>query len=230
MPTKAKQITLKELETQTKGKDYVPQTAGLKQGSKGDDVDRLHRYLSTFGYMESPIRSAFGVAVGKAAVPAPKSNVFDENTAQALKHFQEFNHLPVTGKLDEATLALMSKPRCGFPDTHPDVADFVLQGNKWTKNALTYGFQNFSPDLTQTQIRSAIQQALAQWSAVTPLTFTEVPFASTPDMVIRFVAGNHGDGSPFDGPAAFWHMVSIHPRTVGPLLATYISTKPKPGP
>ncbi|MCX6630732.1 MAG: matrixin family metalloprotease, partial [Candidatus Solibacter sp.] len=80
-------------------------------------------------------------------------------------------------------------------------ADFVLQGNKWTKTALTYGFQNFTPDLTQAQIRGAIQQALAQWSAVTPLTFSEVPFASTPDMVIRFVAGDHGDGSPFDGPS-----------------------------
>jgi peptidoglycan hydrolase-like protein with peptidoglycan-binding domain len=204
MPTKPKKVTLAELETLTKGKDYVPQTAGMKQGSKGDDVACLQRYLSTFGYTESATLSEFGVAAEKIAVPVPESGVFDEKTEQALKNFQKFNNLQVTGELDEATLALMSKPRCGFPDTRRKfVADFVLQGNKWTTNALTYGFQNFSTDLTQAQIRNAIQQALTKWSAVTPLTFTEVPFVITspPHIVIRFVTGNHGDGSSFDGPS-----------------------------
>lgn len=35
---------------------------------------------------------------------APKSGFFDENTSQALKRFQEFNQLPITGELDGATL------------------------------------------------------------------------------------------------------------------------------
>lgn len=90
----------------------------------------------------------------------------------------------------------MSRPRCGFPDT----ADFTLQGSKWTRTALTYGFQNFSTDLTQAQVRTAISQALGVWSAVTPLTFTEIAFAANPDIKISFVSGNHGDGSNFDGP------------------------------
>lgn len=196
MPTKAKTMSLAELQTLTKNKDYVPQAAGLKQGSKGDDVDRLQRYLSDFGYTESQTRSTFGVTTEKAAVSAPKSGVFDEDTAEALKRFQEFNHVPVTGELDEATLALMFRPRCGFPD----LAEFTLEGRKWTKTALTYAYSEFTPDLTQAQIRSAISQALNLWAAVTPLTFTEVSLASGPDLVIRFVAGNHGDGSNFDGP------------------------------
>ena len=197
MATKPKQISLAEVEELTRDKDYVPKAAGLKVGSKGADVERLQRYLGAFGYTdsESAVRTAFGVAVEKGAVPAPEHGRFDENTAQALKHFQKFNQLPVTGELDEATLKKMAQPRCGFPDT----AEFTLEGRKWTTTALTYGYNELTPDLTPAQIRDAISQALGLWSAVTPLTFTEVPIGSNPDIVIRFVAGNHGDGSNFDG-------------------------------
>ncbi len=41
--------------------------------------------------------------------------------------------------------------------------------------------------------------AFSYWAAVTPLTFTEVADAANPEMRIRFVTGDHGDGSPFDG-------------------------------
>src|SRR5213593_1282978 len=197
MVTKARKGSLADLEALTRSKDYIPQSAGLKQGSSGEDVFRLQAYLSKFGYLESPVREVFGVATEKAAVGAPETGVFDSNTAHALMRFQEFNHLPVTGELDEATVNLMSRPRCGFPD----VAEFTLEGRKWNKLALTYGYNEFTPDLTQAQVRGAIAQALNLWSAVTPLTFSEVPIGNSPDIVIRFVAGNHGDGSNFDGPS-----------------------------
>jgi hypothetical protein len=199
-PKKQKTMTLAKAVELTKQKPYVPTAAGLKQGDKGSQVKQLQAYLAKFGYLESPDLGAFGVPSARAFAPPPKTAEFDENTEQALKAFQQRNHLPVTGELDEATLALMGTPRCANLDNHM-TDDFVLQGNKWTTNNLKYGFQNFTPDLTQAQIRSAITQALGMWSAVTPLTFTEVPFANNPDMVIRFVAGDHGDGSPFDGPS-----------------------------
>ena len=196
MPTKAKKMTIAEMERITKSKDYVPQTAGLKQGAKGDKVERLQRYLSAFGYTESPIREQFGVESETEAVPPPETGVFDENTTEALRRFQQFNQLEPTGELDEATLNLMSRPRCGFPD----IAEFTLEGRKWTRTNLTYAYNEFSPDLTQAQVRSAISQALNLWASRTPLRFTEVGIANNPDIVVRFVAGNHGDGSSFDGP------------------------------
>jgi peptidoglycan hydrolase-like protein with peptidoglycan-binding domain/acylphosphatase len=199
-PKKQKTMTLAKAVELTKQKPYVPTAAGLKQGDKGNQVKQLQAYLAKFGYLESGDLGAFGLRSARAFAPPPQAAEFDENTEQALKAFQKRNHLPVTGELDEATLGLMQMPRCGLPDNHM-TANFVLQGNKWTTNNLTYGFQNFTPDLTQAQIRSAITQALGMWSAVTPLAFTEVPFANNPDMVIRFVAGDHGDGSPFDGPS-----------------------------
>ncbi len=177
--------------TPTKNKDYIPQIVGLRLGSKGDEVERLQRYLSTFGYAEPPAV----VTTEKDVPPGPKSGVFDEATAQALKHFQEFNHLPVSGELDQPTLDLMSKPRCVFPD----LDEFTLEGRRWNVATLTYGYNEFTPDLSQAEIRSAISQALNLWAAVTRLTFTEVSIINSPDMVIRFAGGNHGDGINFDG-------------------------------
>ncbi len=195
MATKPKKLSLAEVKELTKSKDYVPRSAKLNARSTGADVERLQDYLRRFGYTASPMRAAFGVATDRAVAAAPARGTFDDDTAQALRDFQRFNNLPVTGEMDEATLGLMAQPRCGFPD----LAEFSLEGRKWNKTALAFGYNEFTPDLTQAQIRAAILQALQLWSAVTPLTFTEVPVASPPDIVVRFVAGAHGDGSDFDG-------------------------------
>lgn len=195
---KKKTVTLAELEEQTAGKPYVPQAAGLAEGDTGNDVKRLQSYLTTFGYLPSPSLERFGVERSAAAASAPRSGTFDEKTAEALRQFQAFNQLPVSGELDEATLALMRRPRCGFPDV--TAAAFTLQGSKWNKTNLTYRFDSFSPDLTQAQIRTAVAQAFALWTAQTPLVITEVT-SSAADIIIRFVAGAHGDGNNFDGPS-----------------------------
>ena len=188
-------ITMSELKKLTGSKSFVPQTSSLKQGDKGDDAKRLQDYLTKFGYLESPATEAFGLVKAAVAAPPEQEGNFDKNTEQALSRFQKFNSLKATGKMDKATLDLMSRPRCGFPDT----ADFVLEGRKWSKTALTYSYSEFTPDLSQAQVRGALTQAFNLWAAVTPLTFTEV--TSGADIVIRFVGGNHGDGNAFDGPS-----------------------------
>jgi peptidoglycan hydrolase-like protein with peptidoglycan-binding domain len=207
-------VTLPELEGITQEKDYVPVTAGLAEGDSGDEVERLQRYLSAFGYLRSEALERVGVRADAAVAAPERDGVFDENTREALVRFQEFNGLPVTGELDRASLALMARPRCGFPDA--PLAEFTLQGSKWNKTALTYGFQNFTPDLTQAQVRAAISQAFALWAAVTPLTFTEVPVGNNPDIVIRFVAGDHGDDSPFDGASGILAHAFFPPPGGGP--------------
>ncbi|XP_052074210.1 50 kDa hatching enzyme-like [Mytilus californianus] len=40
----------------------------------------------------------------------------DRQTKQMLITFQEYNHLPVTGELDNKTVKLMNTPRCGMQD------------------------------------------------------------------------------------------------------------------
>lgn len=55
-----------------------------------------------------------------------------------LSEMQRFFGLQVTGTLDENTVELMKRPRCGVPDAN--IGQFSTFGNnlKWTKNSLTY--------------------------------------------------------------------------------------------
>jgi hypothetical protein len=190
-------------------KDYVPTESGAALGAEGEQVARLQAYLERFGYLRPTAEEAGGFAPMMTGSRAPRATpqVFDEATYAALRRFQAFTGLPVTGVLDEATVAQMSRPRCGFPDVPvggipangSPVASFVAQGSRWNTTNLRYGYQNFTGDLTQAQVRATIRAAFNLWSQATPLRFTEVPAANNPHIVIRFVAGNHGDGNDFDG-------------------------------
>jgi Matrixin/Putative peptidoglycan binding domain len=195
--------------------DDLPRAEGLHEGDSGEDVRRLQSYLEKFGYLDSPRLEEYGVPRERVAAPAAAEGTFDQNTATALRVFQEKFGLPVTGVLDQETLQLMSQPRCGFPD----VAEYVLVGSKWDTNSITYGFSEFTPDLTEAEIRAAVTQAFALWEAVSPLSFTEAPAGTTPDIVIRFAAGEHGDGLPFDGPSGVFAHAFFPPPSLAGALA-----------
>ena len=186
-----------------KSKDYsTPSALGLAKGVGGSEKDivELQKFLQRFGYLKAnlePTAPYYGARALEA--PEPKVGKFDEATETALRNYQKFHQLPITGELDEATIAEMQKPRCGFPD-NPQIAgfqQFVAQGNRWDRTNLTYRIVNFTPDLTQAEIRAAMREALNLWSAVTRLTFTEV--TGNADILISFVTGDHGDGNSFDG-------------------------------
>jgi peptidoglycan hydrolase-like protein with peptidoglycan-binding domain len=214
-----------EMPDQEAFKDYMPRKAGLAYGAKGADVKRTQHYLKKFGYLRDPKPAkddAFASLKAAAPVPAATDGAFDDATVVALRRFQQFAGLPITGELDEATQAKMTEPRCGFPDipsggatgAGPGISDgpgglsagsmnpasFTTIGCKWPSGNLTYHFQNFTADLTEAQARNAIKAAFKLWSQAAPLSFTEST-SSTADIIIRFVAGDHGDGNPFDGPS-----------------------------
>lgn len=200
--------------------DLVPRASGLKKDSKGKEVGKLKSYLERFGYL-NPRESAFGgmelppepddaleeAPPAFAALRSDTGDTFDEATVAALRDFQSFNGLEVTGELDRETLALMKHHRCGVSDAGAaalmqetsGIADFSAHPNKWSKNNLTYGFLNYSPDVTEAQTQQAVAQAFALWAAETPLSFTRISNANAADIRLRFEEGDHGDGSPFDG-------------------------------
>lgn len=134
---------------------------------------------------------------------AAKAGTLDDPTIEALKRFQQFAGLEITGQMDEPTRAKMNCKRCGLPDTlsTSGVAEFVTGAGKWSSNNITYSFQNYTADISNSTIRWAIDHAFSMWSAETPLRFRRVADGTSGDIVIRFVTGNHGDGSPFDGPS-----------------------------
>ncbi len=126
--------------------------------------------------------------------------MFDEGTKIALQHFQTFVGLEPTGALDQPTIARMAQPRCGNPDLRSNGLR-AAGSSAWPQAHLTYGFLNFSPDLTPEETRAAVRAAFDLWSQVTVLTFSERSPATDADIVIRFASGDHGDGHPFDGPS-----------------------------
>ncbi|XP_069495142.1 matrix metalloproteinase-18-like [Ambystoma mexicanum] len=115
-----------------------------------------------------------------------------------LREMQRFFGLQVTGKLDPDTLGVMQKPRCGVYD----VADYSTFPRRpvWKKTQLTYRILNYTPDMAQQDVDTAIQQAFLVWSEVTPLRFIRKHDGHA-DIYISFGAGYHGDNEPFDGPS-----------------------------
>jgi peptidoglycan hydrolase-like protein with peptidoglycan-binding domain len=143
--------------------DYVPTQTGATRGSRGVNVRRLQNYLERFGYLDSTLLHETGVTSAMAQPPPETLGTFDEQTEEALRMFQRFVGLPMTGELDQATLDKMQQDRCGNLDVAPQIpSGYVLSGCKWDTNNLRYALENFTADLTQNQIRSAMSSAFAR--------------------------------------------------------------------
>jgi peptidoglycan hydrolase-like protein with peptidoglycan-binding domain len=210
MPTTRKASAKK---TNGRGKRAVLMAApaGLAPGSSGNDVKQLQNYLTRFGYLAIPPAEEDGRVAELDLRPAAEPGEFDEATTEALRTFQKRAGLEVTGELDTATREKMQQPRCGNPDITPvsnatiaslvdaDVAGFVATGGRWPTRNLRYAFQETGIDLPSAAVRQSIHQAFSTWAGWTGLSFREVPMASGPEIIVRFVAGNHGDGNAFDG-------------------------------
>ncbi|XP_008330466.1 collagenase 3-like [Cynoglossus semilaevis] len=118
---------------------------------------------------------------------------------QKLAEMQRFFHLQVTRTLDSDTIAMMKKPRCGVPDIQPSGYSITGHAFKWRTNSLTYRIENYTPDMSTSEVDDSIERALQVWAKVTPLRFTRL-YSGTADIMISFGRRYHGDLSPFDGP------------------------------
>ncbi|XP_071944794.1 matrix metalloproteinase-17-like [Antedon mediterranea] len=147
-------------------------------------------YMMKYGYMEPMTHG---------------SQHTDEEMEEGIMKFQEFNGMEQSGNMNTATMEKMEEPRCGVKDilnTPGSVRArrYAFSGSRWSSTTITYRYLNYSPDLTQAETRSAIEQAFKVWSDVTPLRFQEVTSGDA-IILILFQAGEHGDGNDFDGPS-----------------------------
>lgn len=137
----------------------------------------------------------------------------------AVREFQWLSHLPVTGRLNSATLRQMGTPRCGVKDddSHQlwtqrvngiftgSVASslrrkrYALPDKKWYKRHLTYRVVNWPRQLAPGPVRLAVRAAFQLWSDVSGLVFQEALEGPT-DIRLAFYEGEHNDGATFDGP------------------------------
>lgn len=198
-------------------KHEILKQSQIQLGQSGPVVDLLQRFLAKFGYLHR----AKAAIVREAAIEnLEPATVVDPATLLGLRIFQHEHGLPVTGQLDSATAMEMSLPRCGFRGARSSpLAEFSLR-SRWPSGDLRFAIVNGSADLSLIQVRGAILEALAMWSQVAQLTFTEAS-PGTAELVFRFVDGAHGDGDgdePFDGPGnVLAH--AFFPRPAGGPLA-----------
>ncbi|XP_020486860.2 collagenase 3-like [Labrus bergylta] len=147
------------------------------------------------GFAESYLKNFFNLT--EETGPTIRRGI--SPVTKKLSEMQRFFGLQITGNLDADTLAMMKKPRCGVPDGN--IARFSTFGGnlKWQTNRLTYRIENYTPDMSVSQIDDSIEKALQVWANVTPLRFTRI-YSGTADIMISFGSRSHGDYYPFDGP------------------------------
>ncbi|CAH0557890.1 unnamed protein product [Brassicogethes aeneus] len=146
-------------------------------------------YLQKFGYIEKKSSEH-------------SADLLDERSyTKAIKDFQNFAGLEVTGIADDETLKAMDLPRCGVKDkigTGERQKRYALQGSRWKVKDLTYKISKYPRKLEKKDVDKEIYRAFSVWSDFTDLTFT--PSKGQVHIEIRFESGEHGDGDPFDGP------------------------------
>ncbi|KAL9978987.1 hypothetical protein ACROYT_G016576 [Oculina patagonica] len=141
-----------------------------------DDQTMALNFLRNYEYI-SPTRS------GNHDVPT------------AIKRFQKFYGLNVSGELDDSTIQLMKKPRCGMSDPiGGNRRRRYVTASKWSKTHLTY-FVQPGEDLTPNQQKEIFASALKFWADVSALTFSETSSASDADIKISFGRNTHSGTS-----------------------------------
>ncbi|XP_060913203.1 matrix metalloproteinase-19-like [Labrus mixtus] len=142
-------------------------------------------YLRKYGYLHIPLDSR-------------DKNHSPEEIVEALRIFQKATNVEISGKLDSATLAMMSKPRCGLEDSFNNKSLKYRVMGYWRKKLLTYRVFNYAPDLGKGKTRLAIQSAFKYWSDVSPLRFKELQEGRA-DIKISFHRKDKTCPVPFDG-------------------------------
>ena len=162
-------------------------------------IDRVVGHLTKYGYILEEDKS--------------KADLKDipEN---AIKKFQEYHGIEVTGKLDGTTSSVMKLPRCSHRDVQerkirhlsdnnvtssPAHALTLFKDCKWEKNKLTWRVTKFSNQgMPEELVNEALRRAFYVWEKHADLTFEWLE-TGVPDLEIRWEVGDHGDGDPFDG-------------------------------
>jgi peptidoglycan hydrolase-like protein with peptidoglycan-binding domain len=171
--------------------DPAPTADGsLTIGSRGESVRAAHEYLARFGYLPNAelARSypRWRPLVGHG--PADPA-VYDEHSAEAVRAFQSFVGLSVTGVIDGETRAFMDRPRCGVPEgiAPLDPADkFAWSGQKWNKTGVRWRVKNAPPGaaITSTTVIQVVEAAFDTWGANGVVLFPQN--VNSPDIVVGF--------------------------------------------
>jgi hypothetical protein len=98
----------------------------------------------------------------------PGTSVSDKDLPEAIRKIQRIMNEPVTGKLSEKMMSMMSGPRCGVEQPyvgteageHRDSnGRYELLGPKWAQTTLTWRMKTYSNGLTRERQLEVIRSA-----------------------------------------------------------------------
>ncbi|CAF1475596.1 unnamed protein product, partial [Didymodactylos carnosus] len=147
-----------------------------------------YSYLNKFGYDSCKSKNKNGI--DKALCSTDMKSM--------IKHYQTVFHLPVSGKLDEKTLKLMNKPRCGISDYPLSYVSY----KPWNKKTFTWRLNTQNAPFGS-RARAIMQNSFQDWARYTSLSFREVCSTCDADFKLAFATGDHRDGFPFDGQGKY---------------------------
>ena len=149
----------------------------------------INQYLTKYGYMAN-----------YDGPPPPNQK------RTAIEAFQRYARLPVSGVLDEATVAMLTGPRCGESDTVKSpsrLKRYVKQGSTWKKMVLTWSVHG-SPQprakISSATVKATMAKSFKMWKDVSKLSFRRLADNdNNVDIIVKFGVGRHGDPYAFDG-------------------------------
>ncbi|XP_071479264.1 collagenase 3-like [Diadema antillarum] len=173
------------------------------QGSVGGVANSQADFIEALNYMQKyqglPLNDPSSV----------ERLISHADMAASIRNMQLYMDVPLTGRVDEVTLAKMRQPRCGVPDPSGQDSDghvlggrmrrYAHTGGKWTKRKLTFRILRRTTDMSSRDTDTELRRAFKIWEKVTPLQFTEVT-SGRADIYLSFGVRDHGDQYPFDGP------------------------------
>ncbi len=140
-------------------------------GDENSELKYVQDFLTKFGYLE---KSSF------------KKNQLDTNTSNALKKYQEFNNIEITGDFNDETRSIMQLSRCGLSDIQDsDNLSFSVRCG-WNKKQIHYTIGNVTNDVPKADAIQAIKNAFNTWENASSITFIEVLPNENPDILVEW--------------------------------------------
>ncbi|RWS17240.1 Matrix metalloproteinase-16-like protein [Dinothrombium tinctorium] len=161
------------------------------------DISKLTTFMTRYGYILQSDLEARNVRDSK-------------QFSEAIKQMQQFGNIPVTGVIDNATLALLERKRCGLPDILNDenISELIrkkrydLYYTKWDRKNLFWSVLNYTKDFSAEKQFRIFTKAFKLWSDASDLTIKYRKNHRKADLVISFYPGNHSCYYPFDAKGA----------------------------
>lgn len=127
-----------------------------------------------------------------------------EQLREGLIRLQRITHIPQTGVVDEATIEVLGRRRCGQEETE----DMDLRrrkkrfaiNSKFDRDTVEWNLVNQTmSEHDAGQVRRIMTKAFDLWTRNTGLTVKEAFTHDPAQIQVAFYKGDHKDGYPFDG-------------------------------